>query len=252
MHSHYYRILPNSGQPLHSHLRGLWCDSHAKCESWQPWKHNLMRWKHVPFESVLLICCTPRQVPQSRMIRRFRFEVHYQLQSWPLTEVARRAINPRHNHWQRSHLFALCYQREREREGGLLSFIRGPLVLVVWPLNLWWAVCVSACVCMPALSAGGWGVREIHSLCWSKKAFNIDSFTHPARGGSEGAGGGCDVCVRVCVCYIRVCMCVLVLEMEGWWVGRCRLASHSYITYWKCNYLAKQVRISYEIHINKY
>lgn len=64
---------------------------------------------------------------------------------------------------------------------------------------------VQARVCMPALSAGGWGVREIHSLCRGKKAFNIDSFTRPAQGGSEGAGWGgggdvgSDVCVSECV-----------------------------------------------------
>lgn len=38
MHSHYYPTLTNSGRPPRSHVRGLCCGSHAKCETWQPWK----------------------------------------------------------------------------------------------------------------------------------------------------------------------------------------------------------------------
>lgn len=106
----------------------------------------------------------------------FRVEVHHHC----------RAISPRHNHCPHSHLFALCNRRER----GTLS-------------SLWCDLCMSA------QPAGGWGVGEIHSLCWGKKAFNIDSFIHSAQGGLWSA------------CVLRDGELVLVGWSELHKYGRC-------------------------------
>lgn len=123
----------------------------------------------------------------------------------PLTEAALRPINPRHNHCPHSCLF---WPLQPENEGGLLLlFTMGPLVLVVWPLNLWWAVCSSVrssvCVCLHVCVHAcsvcwGLGCQGKLSLCWSKKAFNIDSFTHPAQGKHRGQ--------------------MSEMWLEGWWV----------------------------------
>lgn len=48
-----------------------------------------------------------------------------------------------------------------------------------------------ACVCMPALSAGGWGVCKFAACAKKKKkAFNIDYFNQAMWGSTEGETGG--------------------------------------------------------------
>lgn len=111
---------PDSGRPLYSHVRGLWCESHAKCEIWQPCKHNLMRSKRILLPSVVLMGCTLREVPRPRMIRWFGSEVHYRGSAGLSLRAAVRPINPRHS---RTRPFALC----NPREGGRLGVVyQGP------------------------------------------------------------------------------------------------------------------------------
>lgn len=119
------------------------------------------------------------------------------LEGKPPTQVCLRAITPRPN--QCTSEFAPCSWRER----GLLLFTAEPLVLVVWPQNplvshVWE---LRACVCMPALSAGGWGVLgQICSLCKSKKRLlTLIISIKPCGVAQRARQEVWHVCVGVCI-----------------------------------------------------